>query len=162
MPNPEKILVLVRHAHRDTTVKQADNGLSDKGQKQALRINEELAAKFAGEKACFLSSPKRRCIETLEPLAEEFGKKVKVDPLLDEEGPDETSSEFIARIKSFLDWWKNKAPKLTIACSHGDWLPEATGLLTGKEADFAKGGWTLLTLHSGKVQNQESSANRNN
>ncbi|MEO5970725.1 MAG: phosphoglycerate mutase family protein [Bdellovibrionia bacterium] len=162
MPNPEKILVLVRHGHRDTTSKKADNGLTDTGQKQARRIKEEFADKFEDEKPLFLSSPKHRCIETLEPLADEFDKKVKIDALLDEESQDERASKFIDRIKDFLDWWKNKAPKVTIACSHGDWLPEAVNLLTGKEADFAKGGWTLLTLNAGKVQIQESSANRNN
>ncbi len=162
MSNPDKILVLVRHAHRDTSHKEADNGLSASGHKQAIRLKKELAPKFQGEKPVFLSSPKLRCIETLEPLAEEFDKKVNIDPLLNEEGSTESTYEFVDRIKNFIDWWKDKAPQVTIACSHGDWLPEAVRLLTGKETEFAKSGWTLLTLHSGKVHKQESSANRNN
>jgi len=159
-PNPEKILVLVRHAHRDTTSRKADNGLSNKGQKQALEIKKELASKFMNEAPLLVSSPKLRCIETLEPLAEALGKKVKSNDLLDEAAPDESTSELIGRIQEFLDWWKTKAPKVTVACSHGDWLPEAYGLLTGKQMDLTKGSWALLALYSGKVHRQESSANR--
>jgi broad specificity phosphatase PhoE len=160
MPNPEKILVLVRHAHRDTVSKKADNGLSPKGQKQALRLEVELASKFE-EKPLLISSPKKRCIETLEPLAEKLGQEVDIEPLLDEESPNEKSADFLDRIKAFANWWKTQAPKITIACSHGDWLPETVGLITGREADFVKSGWLLLTLESnGKVLIQESSANR--
>src|SRR4051812_29682252 len=112
MPNPEKILVLVRHAHRDTSCREADNGLSEKGQTQAVRLKSELAAKLANKQPLFVSSPKKRCIETLKPLAKTFRKDVQIDPLLLEEASEEKSSEFIDRIQDFLKWWKTSAPEV--------------------------------------------------
>jgi broad specificity phosphatase PhoE len=162
MSKSDKILILIRHAHRDVTYKSSDNGLSQTGLKQALRLEKELGHLFEKEEPLFLSSPKKRCVETLEPLAKKFGKKVKTEDFLIEEAADETRADLLDRIFSFIDLWKEKCPKVTFVCSHGDWLPEAVQIMTRKDMDFVKSGWAIFTLQSDQVTLRESSENRDN
>ena len=139
-----KTLILIRHAHRDTHDRSADNGLSAKGKRQVERLRESLLAR--DPKAAFLTSPKRRCRETLVPLAEQAGALARVEPLLDEQGPDESEGELHARVQSFAEWFRSEAPALTYACSHGDWLPLCIEELSGEAGDLRKGAWARLVL----------------
>lgn len=63
----------------------------------------------------------------------------------------EKVTHFHERIEKFCKWWKKEAPELTIACSHGDWLPIATEILHGKPIDFDKGSWAEFSLDGSKV-----------
>lgn len=66
------IWILIRHAHRDTADRAQDNGLSKKGREQAKRLRKYFEERFPeGEGDLVLvTSPKKRCVETIEPIAE--------------------------------------------------------------------------------------------
>jgi broad specificity phosphatase PhoE len=118
---------LVRHAHRDTTDRTRDNGLTKSGRDQAAR----LAARFAGlsgpRPAAVRSSPKRRCVETAARVAGRLGVGVVVDPDLDERRSGESRRAFRARIARVL---RRAAAELAagrpaVLVSHGDLVGEA-------------------------------------
>ncbi len=134
----ERRLVLIRHAHRDTSMGSgADNGLSEKGLAQAgvlaTRLTKKYAEKQSLSKLVLLSSPKMRCLQTLAPFAEEHGIQTVVLELLGE-GPDVEG-----RADAFLEHWRRTRDACTIVCSHGDFLPVLTGKLIGTEVGFEKG-----------------------
>jgi 8-oxo-(d)GTP phosphatase len=140
----KKTLVLIRHAHRDTSEAAADNGLSPKGRAQAEALPALYKKRLKEEAALLLSSPKRRCLETLAPLAESLGAKVRKDPrLLEGDGGD---------LEGFLSWWKEEAPARVVACSHGDWIPYFLHLAAGALMPVRKGSWTELSLEGGSVK----------
>jgi len=138
-----KRLVLIRHAHRDTAISSLDNGLSEKGKKQVKQM-----IRFAQEReledAVFLSSPKKRCIETVTPLADLFRAKVKIEAMVGEGGP-------IGALENFVSWWKREAPETTVACSHGDVIPMLVEQITGAKISIKKAGWCELELVDGDV-----------
>jgi broad specificity phosphatase PhoE len=156
-------LFLVRHAHRDTTNRSEDNGLSEKGREQAKGLVAVFKNKVNKDsEILLLSSPKTRCIETLTPFSKSMGLKITIDPNLDEAKPLESPAKFEKRLKSFLSFTeklgeelgeKTKSKDLCIfACSHGDWLPLALHHLIGVSIDLKKAGCAevqdgrLLTL----------------
>lgn len=143
-----KTLVLVRHAHRDTTRRELNNGLSEKGKEQAKGLRRFFAERFDANDfkrgLWFVSSPKLRCVETLNPMAKFLEKSVDIHPDLDEQTSKETGLQFEQRIRRFLQEWKQGAPEFTILCSHGDWLPLAVFQLLGLPQDFKKGAWLEL------------------
>jgi broad specificity phosphatase PhoE len=145
-----KRLVLVRHAHRDTSDRGADNGLTRKGRRQAEAVRRFFKARFGKEKALLLSSPKRRCLETLEPLAEKAGLRLRADGRLMELLPPEPAGGLEKRIDDFFDRWEKKGPALTVACSHGDWISKALGRRAAARVDLKKGGWAEVVLEEGK------------
>jgi broad specificity phosphatase PhoE len=152
-------LILVRHAHRDTSNRSEDNGLSDKGHEQAKGLIAVFKNKVSKDsEILLLSSPKLRCIETLTPFSKSMGLKLTIDPNLDEAKPGESPAKFEKRLKSFLNFAgelgeKTKSKDFCIfACSHGDWLPLALHELIGVSIDLKKAGCAevqdgrLLTL----------------
>jgi broad specificity phosphatase PhoE len=144
-PPSDKILIFIRHAHRDKkTGRDQDNGLSATGKKQAQGLTKYFEKAYPKAKPVVLSSPKRRCVETVEPIARKFDVTIQLSFILDEGGKIEQ------KVKSFDRWWKDQAPDLTIVCSHGDWLPAALKRLTGVRADMAKGGWAEIHYNQGK------------
>lgn len=125
-------LYLIRHAKagsRSTWIgSDYDRPLSEDGRAQALTIGEE----WSGEDpVAVLSSPRLRCRETVQPLAECFGLNVTVEPLLDEGTPFE-------RVLALLE----DSPDGTVMCSHGDVIPEVMQALIrrGLEVTGSKGG----------------------
>jgi broad specificity phosphatase PhoE len=151
----EPRLILIRHAHRDTSDRESDNGLSEKGWEQAYELAKHFAKEFKDRKPRLLSSGKRRCVETLEPISKVTGVKVEIDPLLMEQEHEERSARFQARIERFLEIWKESKEELTVACSHGDWIPAALRELTGEEVDLKKGAWAELVRQGSKVKLRE-------
>src|SRR4029079_6552406 len=87
--NMTKTLVLCRHGHRDNTKRELDNGLTDKGREQAKSIKRFFSERFSDEDlkkgVWFVSSPKLRCIETLQPTAKGLDRPVDAHPDLDEQ-----------------------------------------------------------------------------
>lgn len=138
-----KTLVIIRHAHRDTSKGQElNNGLSDKGRKQVRNIFDFYFERFPEvEKPVLFSSARRRCIETLEPLARKLERRLVVNPLLLEQTEKETSAQFKQRIRRFKKDWEKSSSELTIICSHGDWIPVFFKELLGLETSLKKGGW---------------------
>ncbi len=139
----ERRFIIVRHAHRDTVLGRArDNGLSKKGKRQALALRKYFRTRFGKEiEAVLVSSPKKRCLETFEPLADSLGTDVEVHSNLDEQQRGESDRAFERRIDSFLkDQMKSRAPVILV-CAHGDWIPLAAKRLFGVELHLSKGGW---------------------
>jgi broad specificity phosphatase PhoE len=145
-----KTLILTRHAHRDTSDRAADNGLSDKGLRQAKDIHSYYERHWKKTHPLILSSPKRRCLETLVRIADSSGVELKQSPELEEQRMDESDSAFRKRIERFLKWWMDEAPELTLICSHGDWLPIALDVAVGARAKVEKGAWIVLQLDEGR------------
>jgi broad specificity phosphatase PhoE len=143
------LLIVVRHAHRDKSEgRDSDNGVSGKGKKQAAKILEHFKKEFPSlspAKVRFLSSPKKRCVETVQPIAEWMKAKVHTSHLLDE-GP-----ELEDRARKFLSDWKREGTGVTVICSHGDWIPLFLELATGVPTDLAKGGWAQLESVDGRL-----------
>jgi broad specificity phosphatase PhoE len=137
-------LVFIRHAHRDTSLRSRDNGLSDKGHKQAralVRIFEE-RVKAEASKIKLFSSPKKRCIETLERIADVDDLKIEISPLLDEQLDGESDTKFRARVTEFMNQVKSKYKNdddWVLVCSHGDWLPLVLG-----DVQISKGCWAQV------------------
>ncbi|MGE4232867.1 MAG: phosphoglycerate mutase family protein [Bacteriovoracia bacterium] len=133
-----KQLILLRHGHRQKI--SFDNGLSEKGQKQAKAISKFFSHRFS-EKPMLVSSPKKRCLETLDPLSKEYKREIEILAFLDEGGALEDKAI------GFRKWIETEAPDLVVACSHGDVLPTIIQNLTGARVDLKKGSWTHILIH---------------
>lgn len=141
----EPRLILLRHAHRDTSDRNLDNGLDAKGWRQAERLLEYFTEYLKSwDSVTFCSSPRLRCQETLQKIAAHFDKEIQIDPLLEEQRPDEDSKQLQARIQSFLSRWASN-PEPVIACSHGDWIPYAVQSSVDALIDIKKAGWVELS-----------------
>lgn len=140
-----KTLILLRHAHRDNSDRSADNGLSDKGKEQAKSIRRFFLERFDKDDLedglWVVSSPKKRCQETISPVTKELKHELDIHPDLSEHAPGESFSAFQARIERFLREWKNSKAGITVVVSHSDWLPLAVQSLYGKLIEFKKGAW---------------------
>jgi broad specificity phosphatase PhoE len=147
-----KTLVLIRHAHRDTTDRSADNGLSEKGVKQAAALLRYYVKAFGDEesknKPRIFSSPKRRCVETVTSIAREAGVRVETSSEFLEQGTDESLADMRKRAEKFVEKWKaeKNQNELTIVCSHGDWLPAALQAAMGGRVELKKGAWAELRI----------------
>ena len=151
---PKKTLILIRHAHRDTHNRGSDNGLSPKGKQQAELIAKYFSRSSKFERAqkeetAWVSSPKKRCLETLATVAKTLHQKVTPVELLSERAEDEMLQHFEHRIRDFCDWWITEAPALTVVCSHGDWILLAAEILTGGRVQTAKGSWCEIVIEEG-------------
>lgn len=149
-----KQLIFVRHGHRDTSQRTLDNGLSEKGKRQARWIKKFAAIRFTVDevkdlKALLLSSGKKRCMETLEPLSEAWKIKIEVKSELTEQSGQESHEAFKTRIESFLNWWVKSAPPLVFVSSHGDWLPLACQKILGMPIEMKKGAWLEVEWEEG-------------
>ncbi len=142
----DKNLIIVRHAHRDTSEgRERDNSLSERGKDQAKAVARYFKERYGKEEALLLASPKVRCIETLLPLADRLGTEVKVVDLLDEKH--EPQPDFERRVEKFFRWWKQRGPSLVVACSHGDWIPTFSQQVLGISLDLRKGAWLEMGGH---------------
>ncbi|MBX3023051.1 MAG: histidine phosphatase family protein [Bdellovibrionales bacterium] len=148
-----KTLILIRHGQRDNTRRELDNGLTEKGREQARSVRRFFTDRFQAEDfksgLWLLSSPKLRCVETLQPLAKALERKVDIHPGLDEQGVRESRASFDQRVHGFLHEWTQAKIPLTILCSHGDWLPAATYHLLGAASEQKKGSWLELEWEGG-------------
>ncbi len=149
-------LVLIRHAHRDTSRREQDNGLDDKGRDQAKALKRFFNERFSSDdfkKGLWLvSSPKFRCQETLSPIARDLGRTVDSHPDLNERSGREDEKTLSARVKRFLDEWRESKMSLTLLCSHGDWLPIAISHLLGLADEPRKGCWLELDRQDDRYQ----------
>ncbi len=150
MSSVVKTLLLVRHAHRDTSDRDADNGLSEKGLTQAAALTEHYRRHYlkqASEQGVVVrSSLKRRCQETVGGIARLHRQPLEIDPLLIEQLPPENDARFLTRLADFERWWRTSAPVWTVASSHGDWIPLFMDRLLGRSIDLKKGALAEITL----------------
>ena len=119
-------IYLIRHAKAGSrsawTGSDYDRPLSDEGRAQALTIGEEWRW---GKPSAVLSSPRLRCRETVQPLADCFEMEVRVEPLLDEDTPFESALAMLEEM-----------PDGTVCCSHGDVIPAVLDALVRRGLDL--------------------------
>jgi 8-oxo-dGTP diphosphatase len=120
---------LLRHAtagNRDNfNGDDRERPLSKKGKAQAKSIAESLRER---EIERIVTSPYKRCVQTVEPLAKMIGATIEISDAL-AEGPD---------IDAAYDLIHNLAGANAVLCSHGDVIPAAMNRLM----------WLGLTIHS--------------
>ena len=151
-----KTLVMIRHAHRDTSRREADDGLDEKGVEQAKSLRRFFQARFNPDDLSrglwLVSSPKIRCQETLAPIAKLMDRPIDTHPGLDEQIGREPAPAFLARIEGFLAEWRQSKVETTVLCSHGDWLPAASLKLLGLGLEMKKGSWLELEWENGSAR----------
>ena len=116
-------LYLVRHAdaghRRDHDGPDEQRPLSDRGRRQAEGLGERLAD---ADITRLITSPYRRCIETLEPLGQRLSLPVEADPRLAEGEGATGALELAATLRTTS----------AVFCSHGDVIPDVLDALLAK------------------------------
>lgn len=138
-------LYIVRHAHRNKPKGSAfDNGLSPKGLKQAQQLTAYFKKNLGTNRVQIISSPKKRCIETVSPFAKLCKKEILVLTALSERrtrSSRETNTAFEKRIKKVMKQIATGSyGRTVILCSHGDWIPVAAKQLFKISLNLEKGG----------------------
>ncbi|MGW0587879.1 NUDIX hydrolase [Streptosporangium sp. NPDC002607] len=140
-------LVLVRHAlagsRQDWKGDDDDRPLDENGLRQAEVLASVLGAFRPAE---LVSSPSRRCVQTLEPYAGRAGLPVRLEPVLSETHYDFQASLLLAE-KALA------SNRPTALCGHGKTLPELISEVGGRSGDarLAKGAFTVLHHNGGRV-----------
>lgn len=141
-------IYLVRHANagrRQPGSQDRERPLDDSGLAQAARVRDHLDG--AGIKQ-IVSSPARRCLETVQPLASELGLTVEVDNALWE-------GHGVARAMGLLTRVASTGHPVVL-CSHGDVLPMMLDTLAARGIPLrgvgcAKGSIWRLDVTDGEV-----------
>lgn len=144
-------LILIRHAHREDGDPRLDNGLSPMGKGQVDHLCQIFESQWLtkeGDKFQFLSSPRKRCLETLGPIAQLVSEPVQVEPLLVELEDGESSVDLIRRVKRFIDL-VTEAKDSYVCCSHGDWIPEFVQMIEGVARPLRKSEMLVFRLEPG-------------
>jgi len=125
---PAVTLFVVRHAHAGQrsawTGDDRLRTLSERGEAQARSIAATLAA-WSPPPATILTSPSRRCVQTVDPLAGKLGLTPSQDDRLFE-------GATCAEVADLLD---EVAHDDAVLCSHGDVIPLLLDLLVAEGAD---------------------------
>ncbi len=134
---------LIRHAHAgsrsDWRGDDRERPISTKGRTQEASLRKRLATQKVGR---VLSSPSRRCIETVEGIADDAGVDVEIRPELDEGADPDTA---IALLTQLTD-------TNPVICSHGDLLPKllrrfsAAGMKTKDSSISQKGSLWVVEM----------------
>ncbi|WBB82380.1 NUDIX hydrolase [Micromonospora sp. WMMD882] len=153
LPPVTGTVALVRHAHAGAraTWSGPDTArpLDGTGRAQARTLADLLAVLRPAR--LFSASP-RRCVQTLDPLADLLDLPIEVDRDLDEPEPGQQRQErALAAAARLTELAAAGAP--VVACSQGKVIPFALERLTGRSGDFttAKGGGWLLAFTPGGV-----------
>jgi broad specificity phosphatase PhoE len=146
-----KTLIILRHAHRDISNRNLDNGISDKGRHQAKRSSDFFEKRYQEHWPLLLSSSRKRCLETLTPLAKRFDLRIQENARLLEQLPSEDHATFVSRIHQFFEWWLQEQEMLMVICTHGDWISVAMEYLFNMRGNFKKGCWVELQAKENKI-----------
>jgi phosphohistidine phosphatase SixA len=122
-------LYVVRHAHAGNRSSwdgpDEERPLSNRGRRQADAIAEDLRSAGATR---LVSSPYRRCTQTLDPLARRLGLAVERDDRL-------TEGAGAGGALALADELR-KEPEAAVVCSHGDVIPELLRIFKATTARF--------------------------
>lgn len=145
MPGDKTTSYLVRHAKAGSrerwTAPDRDRPLTDPGRAQAAA----LAVTLAPSTRRVLSSPYRRCVETVAPLAEAIGLRVEEDDRLAEGADPAWAMDLLA-----------SAPG-SVLCTHGDVMASIVITLADAHVpmaggmQWAKGATWAFTVSAGRV-----------
>lgn len=141
-------IYLIRHANagrRQPGSQDRERPLDESGLAQAARIRDHLLD--AGIKQ-ILSSPARRCVETVHPLATELGLTVEVDSALWEGRGAAAAMALLERVAT--------TDHAVALCSHGDVIPMLLDTLASRGVALrgvgcAKGSIWRLDIAEGQV-----------
>lgn len=135
-------LILVRHALAGSrhawSGPDSERPLDHRGEEQSIAIAATLAG-LAPDR--LLSSPYRRCMQTLEPFAAASGIRIEQEQALAEEPPDGVVERFLDSLDGAV-----------VLCTHGDVCPRVLawaavrGLDVDPDEDMSKGAIRLLDL----------------
>lgn len=142
-----KVIILIRHAHRDNSIRELDNGLSDKGYKQVGILKKWLPQQIKElevKSVVALTSPKKRCVETVTPVARKALAEIEIWDALDEQKESESHEKFWERVQSTIHQIHQRPEELILVCSHGDYLPLFIFHLLGVNLELNKGGVCAL------------------
>ncbi|WP_051062940.1 SixA phosphatase family protein [Ilumatobacter nonamiensis] len=140
-------IYLVRHAkageRRLWTGDDTDRPLSKKGWKQSAAVAKRLSGKHT---TGLYSSAYVRCVQTLEPLAELTGEKVRIEPRLFEDEPFEPVLDLLVEVENGA-----------VLCSHGDIIPATIqalhrrGMTVETPVDWGKSSIWVLRRKGEKI-----------
>jgi broad specificity phosphatase PhoE len=142
-------LYIVRHAHAGSRSSwegpDESRPLTIKGHRQSAAIAEALAGAGASR---LVSSPYRRCTQTLDPLADQLGLAVEDDDRLAEGATGDDALGLADELRKEHD--------AAVVCSHGDVIPEMLRILKATTTRFKdpfvwpKGSTWVVTWDGGK------------
>jgi phosphohistidine phosphatase SixA/8-oxo-dGTP pyrophosphatase MutT (NUDIX family) len=140
-------LVLVRHAlagaRKNWDGDDEERPLDDRGRKQARVLADVLSGYRPAE---LISSPSKRCVQTLEPYAERSGLEITLEPSLSESQYDpQTSLRLVAEALA--------SSRSTAFCSHGKVLPDLISRISDQAGDtqLRKGAFMVLHHADGQI-----------
>lgn len=133
-------LILLRHGQRQGF----DDALTEHGKRQVEERCHFLFQAF-GDQIDFMSSPKQRCLQSLETLSSLCKKPALIVEDLSERFDSEDSKAFEKRVKNSLETrFLNSTSSITLICSHSDWLFVAAKFLLDLQIQFLEGSWAQL------------------
>lgn len=117
-----------RHAERDNSG-DFNPDLSPRGHKQAQVLSELALRQHLPHPQRLICSPKKRAQNTFAVLSQKTQVPLTIQDALDERHPEESLTQFKARIQTFLNELALKSSSVIYICSHMDWLEEALILI---------------------------------
>jgi len=127
-------LVLLRHACAGEKIPDAardfERGLDAEGEAIAARLPEAMTTRLRPDE--ILSSPFRRCVQTVRPLATTLGLRIREDERL---APHRTGDELRQTLVQL--------PANTVVCTHGEVIER----LFDGAVTCAKGGFWIIERH---------------
>ena len=141
-------LYLIRHASagkRGSGAADLDRALDGSGNIRAQTIAQILGSNSV---EAIYSSPARRCVETVQPLADSLGLAVEIHDELQEGASGHTLVATLSRLAT--------AGGTAVLCSHGDLIPSTIGQLGASGVPLAgngcaKGSIWALQVDDGKI-----------
>ncbi len=160
-------LYLIRHAKAGSregwTGPDLERPLTDKGERQADAISEEIFVRDGSRLFRVLTSPAVRCRDTVRPLAKRTGLEAEEVPWLLEGSDPAAALGHLGRIVGALGASPvARAPgEVVAACTHGDivWgvldYLARSGVELGHQPDAPKGGVWVLDYEGHEVANAD-------
>lgn len=139
-------LILLRHAQRQGL----DDALTEHGKRQVEERGHFFFQVF-GDQMDLMSSPKQRCLQSLETLGSLCKKPLQINEDLSERLDFEDSKAFEKRVQNALESRLSKSSwATTIICSHSDWLFVGAKYLLDLQIQFLEGSWIHLVRDQSK------------
>lgn len=123
-------MFLFRHADKKNEL-STDPELNPTGHVKAKMLSQWVSQGTLSKPSTLWSSPKKRAIQTLLPLAKSLQMSLQESKLLLESQAGESELHLQTRIETFLEKIALQKEKLHFVCSHYDWAIEFCTLALG-------------------------------